>query len=179
MRSVARVLAAAAVAASFTAPVGAQGLLPRGPLADAGPFSGGVPTGERSEQPLPLTLADALARGLEHNLGVISRAEAVEDARGDRWRALSAVLPNVSGRLSADREVINLAALGFSGFPGIPSVIGPFTVFDARVSVSQPVIDAQGVFHLREANHELEAARHNYRNARDGCRSPAPAGRDW
>jgi outer membrane protein TolC len=88
-------------------------------------------------------------------------------ARSERWRALSAVLPNVSGRLSADREVINLAALGFTGFPGIPSVIGPFNVFDARIGVSQPVIDPQGLFHLRETNHELTAARHNFRNARD------------
>ena len=144
-----------------------QVLAPRGPLGEAGPFSGGVPTGQRSDQPLPLTLTDAIARGLEHNLGVIARQEDVEQARSERWRALSAVLPNVSGRLSADREVINLAALGFSGFPGIPSVIGPFNVFDARLGVSQPVIDSQGIFHLRETTHELSAAQHNFRNARD------------
>ena len=167
MRNVLRLLCAALVAASATARVSAQVLPPRGPLGETGQFSGGVPTGQRSDQPLPLTLTDAIARGLEHNLGVISRQEDVEKARSDRWSALSAVLPNVSGRLSADREVINLAALGFTGFPGIPSVIGPFNVFDARVGVSQPVIDSQGLFHLREANHDLSAAQHNFRNARD------------
>ena len=139
---------------------------PLGPL-EMGPFSGGVPAGEKSAQALTLTLADAITRGLEHNLGVITRQESVEEARGDRWRAMSAVLPNVSGRLAADREVINLAALGFTGFPGIPAVIGPFNVFDARLAVSQPVVDPEGWQRLREAGHELEAARHNYRNARD------------
>jgi len=167
MRNLVRLFVAALAATSVPTSAFAQGLLPRSPFADAGPFSGGVPTGERSDQPLPLSLADALGRGLEHNLVVLTRAEDVEGAASDRWRARSAVLPDVSGRLSADREVINLAALGFSGFPGIPSVIGPFNVFDARIAVSQPVIDAQGLFHLREAGHELEAARHNYRNARD------------
>jgi outer membrane protein TolC len=136
-------------------------------LPDSGPFSGGVPTGARTGQPLPLTLSDALARGLEHNLGVIVSEEHLEGARGSRWQALSAMLPNVSGRLSADREVINLAALGFSGFPGIPSIIGPFSVFDARLSVSQPVLDAAGVFRLRESGQIVDAARHGYRNARD------------
>jgi outer membrane protein TolC len=167
MRNVLRFVCATLVAACAAAPVSAQVLAPRGPLGETGPFSGGVPTGQRSDQPLPLTLADAISRGLEHNLGVIARREDVEQARSERWRALSAVLPNVSGRLSADREVINLAALGFTGFPGIPSVIGPFNVFDARIGVSQPVIDPQGLFHLRETNHELTAARHNFRNARD------------
>jgi outer membrane protein TolC len=162
-----RFLSAALVAASAGVTASAQVLPPRSPLGEAGPFSGGVPTGERSDQVLPLTLTDAIARGLQHNLGVITRQEDVEQARSDRWRARSAVLPNVSGRLGADREVINLAALGFTGFPGIPSVIGPFNVFDARIGVSQPVIDSQGIFHLRETGHELSAAQHNFRNARD------------
>jgi outer membrane protein TolC len=138
-----------------------------GGLPDSGLFSGAVPSGEKTAQPLTLTLADAIGRGLEHNLGVITRQEGVEQARGERWRAMSGVLPNVSGRLGADREVINLAALGFTGFPGIPAIIGPFNVFDARVAVSQPVVDLQGWQHLREAGHDLEAAKHSYRNSRD------------
>jgi outer membrane protein TolC len=152
-----------AAAAQVPAP---RPIAPLGP-ADAGPFSGAVPAGEKSAQPLALTLADAIGRGLEHNLGVITRQESVETARGDQWRARSAVLPDISGRLGADREVINLAALGFTGFPGIPSVIGPFNVFDARVAISQPIVDPEGWQRLRGAGHDLEAARHNYRNARD------------
>jgi outer membrane protein TolC len=135
--------------------------------APPGPFSGAVPTGQRTAEPLSLTLGDAVTRGLQHNLGILTREEEVESARGGRWQALSAVLPNVSGRLAADREVINLAALGFSDFPGVPAVIGPFNVFDARLAISQPVVDPSGLLRLRESGQMLEAARHTYRNARD------------
>ena len=156
--------------AAFAVPASAQIAAPAprvGGLPDSGLFSGAVPSGEKTPEALTLTLADAIARGLEHNLGVITRQEGIEQARGDRWRAMSGVLPNVSGRLGAEREVINLAALGFTGFPGIPAIIGPFNVFDARLAVSQPIIDAQGWQHLHEATHDLEAARHIYRNSRD------------
>ena len=155
-------LAATPAAAQTTPPEGSVFGVP-----ETGTFSGGVPTGERTAEPLELRLADALARGLQHNLGVIIREEGVAGARGERWRALSAVLPDVSGRVSADREVLNLAALGFSGFPGIPAVIGPFNVFDARISLSQPIVDPEGLFKLRQSNQLLDAAQHNYRNARD------------
>lgn len=157
-------LAGAATAAAQIAPM--RPAAPSG-LPDVGPFSGGVPTGQRTEQPLPLTLADALARGLSHNLGVISREQDIEGARSVRWQALSAVLPNVSGRVGESREVINLAAMGFSGVGDFPQIIGPFNVFDARLFVSQPVIDPSGLFRLREADRTIDAARHGYRNARD------------
>ena len=103
---------APAASAQMATPVPRTGGLP-----DSGLFSGSVPSGEKTAQPLTLTLADAIGRGLEHNLGVITRQEGIGEARSDRWRAMSGVLPNVSGRLGADREVINLAALGFTGFP--------------------------------------------------------------
>lgn len=144
-----------------------QPLLPPAPAPSQNPFAGGVPSGERTATPLSLTLADALARGLQHNLGVLNAEESVAGARGARWQALEAVLPNISGRLGADREVVNLAALGFTGFPGIPQVIGPFNVYDARVSVSQPIIDPSGLLHLRETGQLVKAAEHGYRNARD------------
>jgi outer membrane protein TolC len=153
---------APAASAQVAAPAPRLGGLP-----DSGLFTGSVPSGEKTAQPVALTLADALARGLEHNLGVITRQEDIEQARGERWRAMSGVLPNVSGRLGAEREVINLAALGFTGFPGIPSVIGPVNVFDARVAVSQPVVDAEGWQLLHGSTHALEAAKHTYRNSRD------------
>ncbi len=164
-----RGLAALLVAgAAFASAAGAQTARPPAPFGppDAGPFSGGVPSGQPTAEALALTLADALSRGLRHNLGVLSREQDVEGARGARWRALSAVLPQVSGRLSEQREVINLAAFGFN-LPGIPMKVGPFNVFDARIAVSQSVLDASELFRLREQNQALEADRHAYRNARD------------
>lgn len=82
-------------------------------------FQGGVPSGERTAQPLTLTLGDAVQRGLEHNLGVLLEEQRVQSAEGAHWRAMSGLLPDVSGSLSAAREKINLAAFGFKA-PGIP-----------------------------------------------------------
>ena len=75
---------APAASAQIAAPAPRTGGLP-----DSGLFSGSVPSGEKTAQPLALTLADAIGRGLEHNLGVITRQEDIEQARSDRWRALS------------------------------------------------------------------------------------------
>src|SRR5512143_514295 len=64
------------------------------------PFFGGVPTGELSPGELPLSLNDAIHRGLKYNLGLLLTRESTQDARGARWMALSKLLPNVSAGVS-------------------------------------------------------------------------------
>jgi hypothetical protein len=77
--------------------VGAQSLEPAPiPLKDLGVFAGGVPTGQRTDTPLSLTLRGAIDRGLEHNLGVIAREQELGSAQSGRWAALESLLPNVS-----------------------------------------------------------------------------------
>src|SRR6185436_2497216 len=74
------------------------------------PFLGGVPAGTATSEPLSLSILDAINRALEHNLGVLMAQEGVGRAQGARWRALSGLLPTVSGRISETRQVVNLAA---------------------------------------------------------------------
>jgi outer membrane protein TolC len=136
------------------------------------PFLGGVPTGDAAREPITLTVIDAIRRALEHNLGVLGAEDALGRARGSRWLALSELLPNVSGRVGETRQKINLAAFGFGGgggpsFPGIPDVVGPFNVFDARVFVSQSIFDLEAINSAREEAHLVEAARLSHRSARD------------
>jgi outer membrane protein TolC len=137
------------------------------------PFLGGVPTGTVTSEPLKLTAIDAILRALDHNLGVLAAEEALGRARGARWIALSDMLPNVSGRLSESRQKINLAAFGFgsgpgaAAFPGVPDVVGPFNVFDARLSISQAVFDLEAINDARSESHELDAARLSRQNARN------------
>jgi len=138
----------------------------------AGIFAGGVPSGTSTGAVLTVTVVDAIVRALEHNLGVLTAEQGVGRAQGGRWRALSDLLPNVNGRISETRQEINLAAFGFSGGPGspfgdIPSIVGPFNVFDARVYVSQPVLDLGALHCARAEAHNVEAARLTYRSARD------------
>ncbi len=62
---------------------------------------------------LPLSLRDAIDRGLKQNLGLLLSNSDIRSARGQRWEQLSALLPHVTaGPYIADSE-INLAELGF------------------------------------------------------------------
>jgi len=72
---------------------------PSAPSAGASPFSGSVPSGAVSAQAVVLTLSNAIERGLEHNLGVLTLEQQVENARGSRWRSLSGMLPDVSANV--------------------------------------------------------------------------------
>ena len=93
-------------------------------------------------------------------------------AQGVRWKMLADLMPNVNGRVGETRQTINLAAFGFCGGPGspfgdIPSIVGPFNVFDARVFLSQSVLDFGALNNARAEAHNVEAARLMFRSARD------------
>src|SRR5207244_1135837 len=92
-------------------------------------------------------------------------------ARGTRWKELSALLPNVNARVFEARQQTNLQAYGFGTFPSafgsIPTIVGPFNTFDARVYLTQNVIDLNALNTTRAESHNVEAAQHLYRGARN------------
>src|SRR5262249_3203556 len=96
------------------------------------PFLGSVPSGTATAEPIKLTLLDAISRALDHNLGVLLSDDAKGRAAGARWTALGALLPDVVGRVSASRQLIDLAAYGFPLPAGIPEIVGPFNLLDVR-----------------------------------------------
>lgn len=128
------------------------------------PFHGSVPAGEVSAARLRLSLKDVITRGLQHNLGLLLQDEAARAAHGARWRALSDLLPHVSGAVGERRQVINLEAFGF---PAPDPIVGPFTVFDARVSLSQPLVDFAALNDARAAARHERAAQLGIRSARE------------
>jgi outer membrane protein TolC len=158
----ARVAARPGAAAEGERPAAAQ-------PSSASPFLGSVPAAAVSPEPVVLTLSSAIARGLEHNLGILTLEQQVENARGSRWRSLTSLLPNVTALAGETAETTNLAAFGFDAslFPGIPTLVGPFNVFDARVFLSQPIVNLSAVNDLRRSTRALDAARLESRNARD------------
>ena len=137
---------------------------PPGP-ASSNPLFGGVPNAERTNQVIALTLAETIQRGLDHNLAALLGEQQVQQADGARWQALSGVLPNVSGNLSAAREKINLAAFGFTG-PGIPTLVGPFDVYDARIRLSQPLLDLSAINEAKAGKSLLTAQQATYADTR-------------
>jgi outer membrane protein TolC len=114
-----------------------------------------------------LTLKDAIARGLATNLEMRVATARVEDAEGGHTRAMSDLLPHLSANVRESQQIISTTAFGFSGFPGIPNRIGPFNVFDARVSVSAPVIDISAHQHLASEGAALTAEQHSLQNERE------------
>jgi outer membrane protein TolC len=119
-----------------------------------------------------LSLRDAIARGLEYNLGSIGLSQAVRQAHGQTLVARSALLPNVNGYLNETIEQLNLQASGIRfhlPIPGIaiPTVVGPFNYFDLRASLSQSIVDMTAWNNYRSAADNLHANQLSMNDARD------------
>ncbi|PYV10429.1 MAG: TolC family protein [Acidobacteria bacterium] len=138
-----------------------------------------APAGETSADPrcsarlglpegnIALSLSEAIERGLSRNLGSLLADAGRQAAAGERLRLRSELLPEMSVRTGAISQQINLAAFGFRGFPGTPPVVGPFGVFDARVSLSAPLLDLRALRNIRAGGENSKAADLTYQDARD------------
>jgi len=136
-------------------------------LPSSSPFLGGVPSGPPTSDTLALSITDAIRRALDHNLGLLAANDSVDRAHGTRIAALSGLLPSLSGRVSETRQKIDLAAFGFPLPAGIPSIVGPFNVFDARVYLSQAVLDLHALNDTRAERHNAAAAEYSYKSSRE------------
>jgi outer membrane protein TolC len=130
-------------------------------------FLHGVPADATPAGRRTLSLAEAVRMGLDHNLAAILEQQRVRSADGSRLEALADLLPRVSAGVRQSTQVVNLAAFGFTGFPGIPQLVGPFGVFDARVAASAPLFDASAIGDFREQRANLRAERATLGQTRD------------
>ena len=163
------VMASATVHAQYAPPPTTTGA-PSPPVSTRlppAPFLGSVPKGTATAEPITLTVLDAINRALDNNLGVLLSDDAKGRAAGARWRALGALLPDVVGRATATRQLIDLAAYGFPLPEGIPAVVGPFNLFDVRAYGSMPIYDLRALNDLRAERHNVAAADHTYKSARE------------
>jgi outer membrane protein TolC len=135
-------------------------------LSNQSPFQGSLPGEKLVPGVVPITLLDAIDRGLKYNLGLYTSSEAQETVRAARLRSLAGLLPSLSARAAESVQQINLAAFGFS-LPGAPTIVGPFAITDIRAAASAPVIDMEALNKLRAANQNLSAAQLGVRNARE------------
>lgn len=142
---------------------------PAAPAPNSSPYQGSVP-GNLEPGVLPISLQDAINRGLKTNLGLLLSSQDVQAARGEHWKKLSALLPNVTTTSYVDGSQVDLAEFGFSfKFPGvtIPTLVGPFGYYDARAYVTQSVLDLNAINKKRAANQDLKAAQYTAKDARD------------
>jgi len=133
------------------------------------PFLGGVPSGPATPGVLKLSILEAIQRGLRYNLGLLLSSDQTEAARGARWKALSEQLPKLSTGVTESAQQVSLTAFGLKpgAVPGLPSVIGPFGLFDVRAFLTAPVLDFHALERIHQESHNLQAATWNYRNSRE------------
>lgn len=135
-------------------------------FSDTGQFQGSVAAGTASAAALKLSLKDAIELGIKNNLGILVRSNEASAARIERMRALSALLPNVTGGISETETQISLAVYGFR-FPGVPSFVGPFSFTDARASANAPVFNWSSLKKLKAAAEDARAAQLSVEDGRD------------
>jgi len=128
------------------------------------PLTGSVPSGDLSAS-LDLSLRDALNRALKYNLALVTGNENTAISRAQRLFALSQLLPNVNVRPTFTEQQINLAAFGLQ-FPGIPSVVGPFHLWDARGFLDEQ-FGLQGFRNYRASRELSRSTELSLRDARD------------
>ena len=116
---------------------------------------------------IPISLLNAIDRGIKHNLGLLLSQEQSERARAQYWRSLSALLPNVSVHASETLEKINLAAFGIPVTVNGSTLVGPFGIFDARGTVNETLLDFSALNRLRSATENEKAAKFTLQDARE------------
>lgn len=117
---------------------------------------------------LRLTLDDAIHRGLQSNLGVMVAESRRQEAAATTERRQSLLLPRVRIETPVAVQSRSLKAQGISvsGLP-LPDVVGPFSTYEARAYVDQPIVDIQSLHSLRSAKQSASAAKSDYQDARD------------
>ena len=128
---------------------------------------------QRRIRPIAISIGEAIDRGLKANLGLLTSQQSSEEIRAQRLRALSGLLPKVSGQLSMTEQQLNLQALGIQykastqcGF-SIPTIAGPYSYQAALINVNAPLFDYSAISNFRASRESQKAALLSIKNARD------------
>jgi outer membrane protein TolC len=118
---------------------------------------------------LELSVDDASDRGLKYNLGIVLSGQATAQAKADRLKDLSNILPQINGSLRESAIKVNLAAQGLStnllGVP-VPAALH-FSNSDARLSMSEDLLDLHAIENTRAATASVRAAGFTFNSARE------------
>jgi outer membrane protein TolC len=142
------------------------------------PYLGSAPPEKSTNQILQIDFNMAIDLGLQYNLGLLLSVDQSESARGQRWRELSNLLPNVGGSVTETAQTVSLVALGFnklgpffaapgSAAPRFPAVIPAFNYFDMRLALSQSLFNFKNLEQERASVENVKAAEFNYKDARE------------
>jgi outer membrane protein TolC len=133
------------------------------------PFSGSVPSAKLKPGVLELSVEDAINRGLKYNLGIVLSNQSTALAKASRLKELSNILPQINGSLRESEVKASLPAEGFSfNIPGlnIGSAVR-FSNSDARVSMTENLVDLHDIENIRAADANLRAAGFTFISAKE------------
>src|SRR3569832_2024466 len=120
-----------------------------------------------AQEPLKLTLKDAVALALKQNPRIILAQLETAQRQQDRAISRSALLPQASANVSETVHRVNLeAAIGFT-FPTFPQHVGPYETFQAGGVVTGPVLDLTLWRRYRASGFSVDAARADELTARE------------
>jgi outer membrane protein TolC len=120
----------------------------------------------RAQSPLPLSMKRAVEIALapDGSTRAALAQESIQQAQDRVAEAKAAFLPNLDTSVQARRQTTNLKAFGFSfnlPVPGfsIPTIVGPFSVLDARATAQQSVLNLSDVRKYQASKAALAAAK--------------------
>jgi len=159
---------------------------PQAPVGGRVQYGGNLttPTGAArtvAQAPATLSLSEAIKLGIDNNLTTLLASERASQARALRQQVRSFLLPNLSGMAYQQNRTLNLAALGLTpggdqssmgsggtgggtggagggAAPSIPSFVGPFNTFDARLYFSQALLDIASLRQLKSNTAAVQVA---------------------
>ena len=122
------------------------------------------PAAEPAPVDLSLKRAVEVAISAQGNTNIQLSGEALKQAQSRALQARAALLPDLEGAFNDRSQTVNLAAEGLTSihlpFPGFtfPSLVGPFSTVDARLSVQQSVFDFASIRRFQASKVGVSAA---------------------
>ena len=169
-----------ALLAALFLPALAIAQMQRTPSSATNSLYGSVTTVQPVAATLPLSLDDAVRRGLAHNLQIAIATQEQRTAAGERLEAINYLMPTITWQAARSRNQFNLAAEGFraktfSAFPkGFfpPSLIASFqpvvtvNVVSAQANLDQSLFDLRSLELYRAAKQEIRAVNYSLQSSR-------------
>jgi outer membrane protein TolC len=120
-----------------------------------------------AQEPLSLSLEEAVQMALQQNPDVQIANLSVLEADAGFAQTRSQLLPQLGAQAVQRRQTLNLRGIGLD-FPGIPPLVGPFSVFDARPALSMRVLDVSAWQSVSAARKRIEQAQAGKQAVRQG-----------
>jgi len=135
-------------------------------------LTGGVLVQRATPDALPLSIDDAIALGLQHNLQIELGQQNERLVKGEVLTVENALLPSVTAKLSTGTQEVNLAAEGFKpaalaafGLTGFNPIVKVDTT-SAQVNVKQQLFNVPAYYLYRSAQKAVDGASFATLNAR-------------